>query len=101
MTEIVGRPHTANEVTASDVATDLARFQEAILHQLDSVGLPTDGVLVDLDERQTLLTSVGGALRRLPGQDLARSWYVSKMIVAAAVGALRCCAELSVGRDRQ
>lgn len=87
MTEIVGRPHTANEVTASsDVATDLARFQEAILHQLDSVGLPTDGVLVDLDERQTLLTSVGGALRRLPAQDLERSWYVSKMIVAAAVG---------------
>jgi hypothetical protein len=86
MTEIVGRPHTADEVAAADVAADLARFQETILHQLDSVGLPTEGVLVDLDERQSLLASLGGALRRLPGEDLGRSWYVSKMIVAAAVG---------------
>lgn len=68
------------------MVTDLARFQETILGQLKGVGLPTNGVLVDLDERQTLLTSLGGALRRLPEQDRGRSWYVSKMIVAAAVG---------------
>jgi len=75
-----------DEVTAADVVADLARFQETILGQLESVGLPTDGVLVELDERETLLMSLGGALRRLPEQDRGRSLYVSKMIVAAAVG---------------
>lgn len=75
-----------DEFTAADVVTDLAHFQQTVLDQLEAVGLPTDGVLVDLDERESLLTSLGGALRRLPEQDRGRSWYVSKMIVAAAVG---------------
>jgi hypothetical protein len=85
VTEIV-RQTDAAAVTAADVSADLARFQEAILDQLEAVGLPTDGVVVDLDERKTLLTSLDVALRRLPDQERARSLYVSKMIVAGAVG---------------
>jgi hypothetical protein len=71
---------------ASDVVSDLQRFQDTILAQLGAVGLPTDGVVVDLEERETLLSSLGGALRRLPEGDRGRSLYVSKMIVAGAVG---------------
>jgi hypothetical protein len=74
------------QATAADVVADLQRFEATILDQLDAVGLPTDGVLVDLDERHMLLSSVGGALRRLPDGDRDRSTYVSKMIVAGAVG---------------
>lgn len=76
----------AAAASAADVVADLERFQNTILEQLDAVGLPTDGVVVDLGERETLLTSLGGALRRLPEEDRGRSLYVSKMIVAAAVG---------------
>jgi hypothetical protein len=68
------------------VVSDLERFQNTILAELDAVGLPTKGVVVDLEERGTLLNSLGGALRRLPEEDRGRSLYVSKMIVAAAVG---------------
>jgi tetratricopeptide (TPR) repeat protein len=88
MNEIARRPQAAvpADVSAADVVADLARFQATILDQLAAVGLPTDGVLVSIDERDVLLTSLGGALRRLPDEDRGRSLYVSKMIVAAAVG---------------
>jgi len=89
VTEIVRRPGAAaapDEVTAADVTADLARFQATILDQLGAVGLPTDGVLVDLNERGRLLSNLDGAVERLPEQDRGRSLYVSKMIVAAAVG---------------
>ncbi|MFE0529823.1 hypothetical protein ACFW0V_19705 [Micromonospora parva] len=89
MSELARRPRAdaaSTAATASEVVNDLIRFQDTVLGQLEAVGLPTDGVLVDLDERETLLASLGGALRRLPVQDRGRSLYVSKMIVAAAVG---------------
>ena len=88
MNEIARRPQAAvpTDVSAADVVADLARFQTTILDQLAAVGLPTDEVLVSIDERDVLLTSLGGALRRLPDEDRGRSLYVSKMIVAAAVG---------------
>jgi hypothetical protein len=82
----IARRTPAATATAADVISDLERFQDTILDQLDTVGLPTDGVVVDLGERETLLTSLGAALRRLPDEDRGRSLYVSKMIVAAAVG---------------
>lgn len=64
----------------------LLRFETTILAQLENVGLPTEDVVVSLDEREMVLTNLGAALRRLPGENRARSLYVSKMIVAAAVG---------------
>jgi len=74
------------QASAADIVADLQRFEATILEQLDAVGLPTNEVLVELDERHTLLSNVGGALRRLPDEDRDRSTYVSKMIVAGAVG---------------
>ena len=46
----------------------------------------SDAVLVDLDEREQALRTMGGALRRLPVGERGRSIYVSKMIAAAAAG---------------
>ncbi len=69
-----------------DVQGDLQQFEEMLLDQLAAAGLPTDGVLVALDEREQALTSFSGALRRLPAPERARSFYVSKMIAAAAAG---------------
>ncbi len=80
------RPNDLAPVTAEDVVADLQRFETTILAQLENVGLPTEGVVVSLDEREMVLTNLGAALRQLPDEDRARSLYVSKMIVAAAVG---------------
>lgn len=56
------------------------------LTQLQRVGLPTDGVVVELDERQVLLSSLATAMRSLPEAERGRSLYISKMVLAGAVG---------------
>jgi hypothetical protein len=81
MTEIV--PASGAEVA---VHGDLQRFEQMLLEQLANAGLPVDGVLVDLEEREQALTTLDRALRRLPIAERGRSYYVSKMIAAAAAG---------------
>lgn len=65
---------------------DLQRFEQLLLAQLAAAGLPTENVLVELDEREHALQSLETALRRLPTAERGRSYYVSKMIAAAAAG---------------
>jgi len=81
VTEIV--PAGGAEV---QVHGDLQRFEQMLLDQLASAGLPVAGVLVDLEEREQALTTLDRALRRLPVGERGRSYYVSKMIAAAAAG---------------
>lgn len=73
-------------VPAELVRTDLERFEEVILNQLANVGLPDDGVFVDVVERHRMLSNVGVAIDRLDGSQRASSRYISKMIAAAAAG---------------
>jgi hypothetical protein len=82
MTELEPRVST----TGTDVEGDLRRFEDVLLTQLASAGLPTEDVLVDVDERGRMLGNVAGALIRLGPEDRVRSYYVSKMIAAVAVG---------------
>ncbi|MFF7705610.1 hypothetical protein [Streptomyces lydicus] len=66
-----------NEIARRDVQSpavdDLERFEGMLLDQLAEAGLPTDGVLVDLPEREQALASFGGALRRLPVEARGRA----------------------------
>lgn len=71
---------------AVEIHGDLQRFEHVLLEQLAAAGLPTDDVLVDLDEREQALATFSTALRRLPPEERGRSIYVSKMIAAAAAG---------------
>jgi hypothetical protein len=82
MTEIEPRGSTAG----TDVVVDLERFEDVLLTQLGSAGLPTEDVLVGVEERGRMLSNVAGALARLDPADRVRSYYVSKMIAAVAVG---------------
>ncbi len=84
MSELEERPSSA--VTPADVTADLERFETVLLSQLRAAGLPADGVLVEVTERERVLGNLGAALRRLTDEQRARSHYVSKMITAAAVG---------------
>lgn len=70
----------------SDIATDLANFEAAVSAQLAAAGLPSENVFVGIEERQTVLSNIGSSLAGLPAQTLERSYYVTKMIAAAAVG---------------
>lgn len=67
-------------------AAELARFEAMLLTQLAAAGLPVEGVLVNLGEREQALASISAALRALPVEERGRSFYVSKMIAAAGAG---------------
>lgn len=86
MADLERRTSASTAAATTGVLADLERFQDMLLDRLDEVGLPTDGVLVDVDEREQALVSVGGALRHLPLAERSRSVYVSKMIAACASG---------------
>ncbi len=68
------------------VVAGLERFEQVLLDRMEEVGLPTDGVLVDVMERQRILGNLGAALYRLEPDERSRSYYISKMIAAAAAG---------------
>ncbi|MDX2393614.1 hypothetical protein NJL88_26855 [Streptomyces sp. DK15] len=69
------------------VAIDgLRNFQELILARLNELGLPTEDVLVTLNQRHALLQSTEHALAALDDEQRARSAYIAKMIMAGSVG---------------
>ncbi len=85
MSEIARRE--SGELTASgDVLRDLHRFEAVVLAQLEQVGLPDDRLFVSVDERQVMLANMPAVLAALDAETLARSYYISKMIAASAVG---------------
>lgn len=65
---------------------DLERFELGVHAELGRVGLPADGVFVAVAERHAMLSNMGGVLANLDDEVLGRSYYISKMIAAAAVG---------------
>ncbi|GAA5087508.1 hypothetical protein GCM10023259_101370 [Thermocatellispora tengchongensis] len=70
----------------SEVAAGLERFELMLLKSIESAGLPVDGVLVGMAERQRVLKNLGDALDSLGHEIRGRSYYISKMIAAAAAG---------------
>jgi hypothetical protein len=84
---MTGLERQNRQLAAGDVARhDLEKFESLLLGQLDVLGLPVDNVLVDIRERGRMLSNVAGAVEPLQADDLDRSYYISKMIAAVAVG---------------
>lgn len=71
----------------AQVALDgLRNFQDLILSRLGGLGLPTEDVLVALNQRHALLQTTEHALAGLNDEQRARSAYIAKMIMAGSVG---------------
>jgi hypothetical protein len=82
-------PRPDNEIatgTRETALQGLQSFETLILDILARSGLPTDGILVGLDERQALMESTTFALNKLPFEKRGQSSYISKMIIAGSVG---------------
>lgn len=87
MSEIV--PTSGGGAVTNDRApglADLERFEAVIVQQLQGVGLPADQVFVEVRERHVMLSNMSGILTGLEDDTLGRSYFISKMIAAAAVG---------------
>lgn len=77
----------ANPRVAVEAARqDLEAFEGLMLASIDRLGLPTEGIIVDVREREKLLRNAEDALDRLDGEQRARASYISKMMMAASVG---------------
>ncbi|MGW5569205.1 hypothetical protein ACWEWD_38070 [Streptomyces tendae] len=70
----------------SAARTDLVAFEEFMLAVLDEWGLPTDSIIVSAGDRHVLLKNTPDILGELKAEQLARSPYISKMILAGAAG---------------
>jgi hypothetical protein len=73
-------------VTQESALAGLQSFEDLMLDTLADSGLPTEGILVDLEERHTLMQSTSFALRKLPDEQRGQAGYISKMIIAGSVG---------------
>lgn len=86
MSDIVPSSGTGEVSRPTGVLADLERFEQVVRGQLEGAGLPSDSVFVDVSERATVLSNVGGVLQPLDEPTRSRSHYISKMIAAATVG---------------
>ncbi|MFI6067009.1 hypothetical protein ACIA47_17380 [Micromonospora sp. NPDC051227] len=77
-TVATGAPETA--------IAGLQSFEVMILDRLAAAGLPTEGILVDLGQRDVLMRTAPFALTDLTPEKLKQSSYISKMIIAGSVG---------------
>ena len=84
MAKVVRR--TAQLVAAGSFAAELQTFELVLTQELQNNGLPSQDVLVGVAERTRLLRNLEAALDRLDDSQRKRSYYISKMIAAAAVG---------------
>ncbi|MFJ8755496.1 hypothetical protein [Streptomyces cyaneofuscatus] len=81
------RPTAETAAQPHEIALQgLQSFETLILDILAQSGLPTDGILVGLEERHALMESTSFALRRLPVDKRGQASYISKMIIAGSVG---------------
>jgi hypothetical protein len=70
----------------SAARADLVAFEEFMLTVLEEWGLPTDSIIVSPGDRHVLLKNTPDILNELDAEQLARSPYISKMIIAGAAG---------------
>lgn len=77
---------TERKDLVSAARTDLVAFEEFMLTVLGEWGLPTDNIIVNVGDRHVLLKNTPDILGELDAKQLARSPYISKMILAGAAG---------------
>lgn len=79
-TEPVGAPQRSSELER------LQEFETALLLALDAVGLPSDGVLVEVEQRVRVFENYPNAIALLTGDRRGQSMYLSKLLAAVGAG---------------
>jgi hypothetical protein len=85
MTEIVPTGPLVPAVLAR-VGELVADFERAMLVELSEIGLPSEGVLVSIDERRTVLANFQNAISLVEFEDRGRALYLSKFLAAIGAG---------------
>lgn len=77
------RPPTDGD---APIERQLQEFETALLSAIGDLSLPTEGVLVDLEQRRRVFANFRDAISHLDTGDRGRSLYLSKLLAAAAAG---------------
>jgi hypothetical protein len=85
MTDIVPGPAAGAPIPAR-VGELVADFERAMLIELAEIGLPSQGVLVSIDERRTVIANFENAIARVQFDDRGRALYLSKFLAAVGAG---------------
>lgn len=85
-TEVALSPEVTPQVRAETAGKDLQAFEDLMLDVVHQWGLPTEGIIVTVREREKLLKNTPDVLEALDDVQRARASYVTKMILAASVG---------------
>ena len=72
--------------TRSNELERLEEFEATLLSALDSVGLPSDGALVEMEQRYRVFENYPNAIALLTRDRRGESMYLSKLLVAVSAG---------------
>lgn len=75
-------------ITASsrELATELTAYDEKMLSVFEYLGLPTNNILVKVDERRKVFKNIEDVLEPLSSETLETSTYISKFLSAVSAG---------------
>jgi len=68
------------------ISDDVYAFSQGLKQYLDYLQLPTDDVLVSIDERGTVITNLPRIVESLQPYQKERAYYISKFIASCSVG---------------
>jgi hypothetical protein len=78
--------YSSNIVIQPNYSEQLSNFEKGVLNFLEEQGLPTESVLVSLNERITVFKNLTDVLSKINNEQKPRSIYISKYIAAVASG---------------
>jgi hypothetical protein len=76
----------SNIVIQPNYSEQLSNVEKGVLNFLEEQGLPTESVLVSLNERVTVFRNLTDVLSKISNEQKPRSVYISKYIAAVASG---------------
>ncbi len=69
-----------------ELSTELTLYDTKVLQVFEYLGLPTDNILVKVDERRRVFKNIEDVLELLPEDTLKNSTYISKFLSAVSAG---------------
>jgi hypothetical protein len=73
-------------VDVETVQSDVYEFSTGLKRYLTELGLPTDTVLVDIEERGKVILNLPTIVNNLPSPQKLEAYYISKFVAACSVG---------------
>ncbi len=84
-------------IQTGDLETSIQGLNLPLAGYLNSLGLPTEDVLVEFGQRKFVLQNLQSTIEVLPYPERAKAYYLSKFSVAVFRGPIRRRAELPFG----